>query len=393
MLKRLPVHTFDIPLPEIRRGYYSASYFGKAKRILELTDHEFSPVTMQVFQRGKAILCGIDEAIAILKTCTGYWSDYEAACKLFDNYVKVKIEARKNPENIGTLLSSLTQELNSLWVNTYEDLEVEALGDGYYIFPWEPVLKIRGKYSDFAHLESVYLGVLARSTRIATNVSHVVEAARGKPVLFFADRFDRYNNQTADGYAAHIGGAAGVASDTMGSWWGADGMGTMPHALVAMFDGSPAVAAQQYHKYYPDSNVIALVDYNNNCVADSLKAAHVLGTDLWGVRLDTSGTLVDVSVPRHPNYGLESPTGVNPMLVEQVRNGLDKAGFNHVMIVASGGFNVEKITRFEQLGVPVDSYAVGSSLLSGSFDYTADIVSPLAKVGRKEIYTDRLTKV
>ena len=69
-----------------------------------------------------------------------------------------------------------------------------------------------------------------------------------------------------------------------------------------------------------------------------------------------------------------------------MRAALDQDGFEHVRIVASGGFTVEKIESFERLGVPVDAYGVGSSLIRGENDFTADIVMAdgreTAKVGR-----------
>jgi nicotinate phosphoribosyltransferase len=80
------------------------------------------------------------------------------------------------------------------------------------------------------------------------------------------------------------------------------------------------------------------------------------------------------------------PRGVNERLVWKVREALDRDGFERVKIVASGGFSVEKITRFEEAGVPVDAYGVGSSLIRGENDYTGDIVMtdgrPSSKVGR-----------
>jgi nicotinate phosphoribosyltransferase len=81
------------------------------------------------------------------------------------------------------------------------------------------------------------------------------------------------------------------------------------------------------------------------------------------------------------------PRGVNERLVRKVRSALDADGFEQVKIVASGGFTVEKIEEFERSGVPVDAYGVGSSLIRGQNDFTADIVMtdgrPSAKVGRR----------
>jgi nicotinate phosphoribosyltransferase len=91
------------------------------------------------------------------------------------------------------------------------------------------------------------------------------------------------------------------------------------------------------------------------------------------------------------------PTGVNERLVWKVREALDRDGSEHVKIVASGGFDVEKISRFERGGVPVDSYGLGSSLIRGSNDFTGDIVltdgRPSAKVGRRYRASERLELV
>ena len=69
-----------------------------------------------------------------------------------------------------------------------------------------------------------------------------------------------------------------------------------------------------------------------------------------------------------------------------MRDALDAAGHEAVRIVASGGFTAERIREFEADGVPVDAYGVGSSLIRGENDFTADVVivdgAPCAKVGR-----------
>jgi nicotinate phosphoribosyltransferase len=91
------------------------------------------------------------------------------------------------------------------------------------------------------------------------------------------------------------------------------------------------------------------------------------------------------------------PTGVNERLVQKVREALDADGFEQVRIVASGGFTIEKIREFEENGVPVDAYGIGSSLIRGSNDYTADIVltdgRPSAKFGRRYKSNPRLELV
>jgi nicotinate phosphoribosyltransferase len=252
------------------------------------------------------------------------------------------------------------------------------------------VMTIEGDYTAFAHLETAYLGTLARRTLITTNVVNVLRAANGKPVIFMAARHDHHRVQTGDGYAAYVAGQIvgapiGVTTDEQASWWGGTGVGTVPHALIAAYGGDTVAAAGKFADWAPDDmNVTVLVDFDNDSVTTALDVAHALGPRLWGVRLDTSESLVDRSL--WDELGDFGPTGVNPRLVQNVRDALDREGFESVRIVVSGGFTVEKIREFEEEGVPVDAYGIGSSLIRGSNDFTADIVmtdgKPTAKVGR-----------
>jgi nicotinate phosphoribosyltransferase len=283
----------------------------------------------------------------------------------------------------------------------YDGLEIRALYDGDEIEPYEPVMHIEGDYTQFAHLETAYLGTLARRTLITTNVVHVLRAANGKPVIFMPARFDHHRVQAGDGYAAYVAGQVvgtdvGVTSDEQASWWGGRGIGTVPHALIGAYQGDTVLAAQKFAAWAPaEMNVTVLVDFDNDSVQTALEVADALGERLWGVRLDTSESLVDRSL--FEEMGAFKPTGVNEQLVWKVRNALDGAGHHRVKIVASGGFTAEKIDQFESNSVPVDAYGVGSSLIRGSNDFTADIVMtdgrPSAKFGRHYRESDRLEPV
>jgi nicotinate phosphoribosyltransferase len=390
MPKRLDDHVFDLPVQELRRGYRSDIYFWREKITLET--HDLHPeVTMQVFQKKDAVLCGIDEAAAVLKLAAGRFTDYEKAYKLFDELIEHKSKARQLfITNHKAYLNAIEQKmavsakLDDLWESGFEQLDVKALYDGDRIAPWETVMHITGDASVFAHLETVYLGILARRTKIASNVRGVVDAANGKIVLYFPARFDHWAVQGGDGYAAHIGGATGVSTDAQAQWWGAKASGTVPHALIAAVGGDTVKAITLFGDAYPDVDLVALVDFDNDCVGTSLKCCEALGDRLWGVRLDTSGTLVDISIiPLMQNF---KPVGVTPQLVEMTRKTLDTNGFGHVKIIVSGGFNPDRIADFEKLAVPVDAYGVGSYLMRGVNAFTADVVllngKPCAKVGR-----------
>ena len=347
--QRLDPAIFHLPVEKMREGYYSDKYFVRARDVLRHDRHR-PRVTMQVFGKSQAFLGGIDEAIAILKLCSERW----------------------------------------------DELVVHALYDGEAIEPWETVLLIEGPYDAFAVLETLYLGVLARRTRVGTNTHRVVDAARPKQVMFFPARHDHWLVQTGDGYAAHIAGAIGVSTDAQASWWGSSGIGTVPHALIAAYGGDTVKASVKFAEHMPeDISLVTLVDFDNDCVGTSLQVARALGSRLYGVRLDTSETLVDKSVSAQ--MGTFKPTGVTPQLVRNVRTALDREGFKQVQIVVSGGFTVEKIRLFEEQQVPVDAYGVGSSLFQGRFDFTADVVlldgKPCGKVGRSYRANPRLERV
>jgi nicotinate phosphoribosyltransferase len=346
---RLDPSIFHLPVEKMRAGYYSDKYFVRTRDIL-LANGSRPRVAMQVFGKTHAYLGGIDEAIAILKLCAIEW----------------------------------------------RDLTVHALYDGDEVHAWETVLFIEGPYDAFAHLETLYLGVLARRTKVGTNTRRVVDAAKPKEVMFFPARHDHWLVQTGDGYAAHVAGAIGVSTDAQASWWGSEGVGTVPHALIAAFGGDTVLATRKFAEHIPESvRVVTLVDFENDCVGTSLACARALGKRLYGVRLDTSETMVDRSIISE--MGTFKPTGVNSQLVWNVRRALDREGFREVKIVVSGGFTVEKIRQFEEEGVPVDAYGVGSSLYQGRYDFTADVVMvdgrPVAKVGREYRANPRLERV
>src|SRR2546421_1896702 len=357
--QRLAPDVFRLPADKIREGYYSDAYFNYTKALLEAEAHRPS-VLMQVFQKHHSVLGGIDEAIAVLKLCSG------------------------------------EQGGNGEWTEGWPALEVRALHEGDEISPHEPVLEIEGDYALFAHLETVYLGCLARRTLIMRNVREVVDAAAGKPIFYFPARHDHWLVQTGDGWAAHIAGAIGVSTDAQASWWGGRGIGTVPHGLIAAYDGDTVEAARHFaDRFHGEMNITVLVDFENHSVRTAVAVADALGDRLWGVRLDTSEHLVDESLLEE--MGDFRPTGVNERLVEKVRSALDDAGHPGVRIVVSGGFDAGRIRAFEARGVPVDAYGVGSSLIRGENDFTADVVmvdgQPRAKVGRRVVGSERTKKV
>lgn len=433
--KRLTNEIFKLDIERMRRGWYSDKYFENSVRMYEelvRSGYTFRgrcptleergtrldavsvgdiDVEMQWFTRRRpfTIIAGVDKALSMIRHCTGYWDE------------------------------------DGAFVETYDRLEIEAVEDGVTA-PYEgdpmrvrPVIRVRGRYRDFAMLETPTLGALTRASRIATNVYEVLVAARGKPVLFFPARFDAHEIQAADGYAydvavhryAHDTGrtvGSFVSTDAQGDWWGGAGGGTVAHAAIATFFGDTAELMVAFAETQPpDVPRIALVDFHNDSVGDSLASLRAMferyrdcidrGDEngarkfrLYGVRLDTSGSMRDVSVPETGDPAHDR--GVTPELAVTVRRELDTAykGWDipaawrerareycrSVKIVATGGFEPGRIDEFERRKVPVDIYGVGSWLLSSckrcgtNNDFTADVVRvrvggewvPMAKEGR-----------
>src|SRR5256885_7215060 len=357
--ERLRPHVFRLPIEKIRAGYKSDIYFARTKLILE-RDKRRDRVTMQVFQKHPdVVVVGTDQTLAILHVGTGHYRDRTRADALFDRY----LSAERRLYAAWTLLPALewsayepvarevfeiSRELASLWEPSWEELTVSSLYDGEIATPHEPVMHIEGEYVEFAHLETLYLGALSEGTRVATNTRDVVAAAKGKPVIMFGARHQGHEAQAGSGYAAYVGGATGVPTDEPGEGVGSTGLGTVPHALIAAYGGDTTVATLKFDEYInpaPDAighltakgtaeghvNVTSLVDFNNDVVNTSLGVAHALGTRLWGVRVDTSESLVDRAILRE----LEEKDGVadgdlrggTPRPIELLRQALDPGGY------------------------------------------------------------------
>jgi len=442
--QRLTNETFKIDVQRMRQAWYTDKYFANISEMLailaakdckyeasggqnrlseEMSQKMIHPgdleVEMQWFTRraGETLVVGLDKSLTMLKNCTGFWE-------------------------------------GDKFVDTSDKLQVWAVEDGTIVHAdgspstVQPVMRVRGRYRDFAILETPTLGVLTRSSRVATNVYDTLVAARGKPVMFFPARFDVHEVQAADGYAYNIGvqrfnmdhaSSLGpfISTDAQGDWWGGSGGGTIAHSAIACFMGDTAAAMLAFSEVLPVSIPrIALVDFNNDCVTDSLTTLKAMFDKyrelvdkgdkeeaarykLYGVRTDTSAALRDLSVTPVGDPALD--LGVNPRLVFQMRQAMDRAWQDWnvpqawverarefcrgVKIVVSGGFTPEKIRRFETLGVPVDTYAVGSSLFDNHgptvTDFTADVVRvklngdwvDMAKTGRKPCDNPALQRI
>ncbi len=322
------------PAQEVLSGETADVYFERARAILAA--EKLDPVvTMEIFPREDAILCGAEEALAYLREVLGNGK-------------------RLEPEPV-----------------------VESLHDGDPISRKEVVMRITARYSAFGLYETAILGILAQCTGWATAARRIVDVASPIPVIGFGARHVHPTVADQMDYASVIGGCIGASTPAGARLAGLAPTGTMPHALILIF-GDTVRALEAFDRHIdPDVPRIALVDTFKDEAEESLRVANALGERLWGVRLDTP-----------------SERGrVTPDLVKEVRARLDQAGHGHVKIVVSGGLDAERITFFKEAGAPVDSFAVGSAISDASpVDFTGDLKEidgkPIAKRGRIPGRTD-----
>ncbi len=316
------------PAADVLAGETADVYFERARRILAAEGLD-PVVTMEIFAREEAVLCGAEEALAYLREILGNGK-------------------RLDPAPI-----------------------VETLRDGDLIGPKEVVMRITARYSGFGLYETAILGILSQSTGWATAARAIVEAAAPIPVIGFGARHVHPSVADQMDYASVVGGCVGASTPAGARLAGLSPTGTMPHALIIIF-GDTVRAAEAFDRHIdPDVPRIVLVDTFKDEAEEALRVADALGDRLWGVRLDTPSERGRVTAD----------------LVKEVRARLDLAGHGRVKIVVSGGIDIDRIAYFKASGAPVDSFAVGSAISDASpIDFTGDLKEidgrPVAKRGR-----------
>ncbi|MEP7039990.1 MAG: nicotinate phosphoribosyltransferase [Chloroflexota bacterium] len=331
-----------LPAADVLAGDTADVYFERARRILAA--ERLDPVvTMEIFAREEAVLCGAEEALAYLRAILGGADGTGDSPRI-----------------------------------------VESLHDGDLIGPKEVVMRITARYSAFGLYETAILGILSQSTGWATAARRIVEAAAPVPVIGFGARHVHPSVADQMDYASVVGGCVGASTPAGARLAGLAPTGTMPHALIIIF-GDTVRAAEAFDRHIdPDVPRIVLVDTFKDEAEESLRVADALGDRLWGVRLDTPSERGRVTAD----------------LVKEVRARLDLAGHQRVKIVVSGGMDLERIAYFKASDAPIDSFAVGSAISDASpIDFTGDLKEidgqPVAKRGRIPGRTEnpRLTRV
>ncbi len=240
-----------------------------------------------------------------------------------------------------------------------------------------PVLVIEGPYFSFAHLETAILGLICQASGVATAAARIKRAAKFKPVYAFGIRRMHPAIAPMLDRAAYIGGFDGVSGVLGAKLMGIKPVGTMPHALIILFENQ-VKAWRAFDEVIPkEVPRIALVDTFYDEKIEALMAAEALKEKLNAVRLDTPG----------------SRRGDFTEIVREVRWELDLRGYRHVKIFVSGGLNENTVRKLSEAGA--DAFGVGTSVSNApTIDFAMDIVEvegkPVAKrgkmAGRKQVW-------
>jgi nicotinate phosphoribosyltransferase len=236
------------------------------------------------------------------------------------------------------------------------DVDVRAVPEGTICRPHEPILTLSGPYGAFAEHETAILGLLCQASGVATGAARCRLAAGEKPVISFGARRMHPAVTPMIERAAYLGGCDMVAVDLAVKRLGIPATGTTPHALVLIL-GSTAEAARAFDEVMePEVPRTIIIDTFEDEKFGALIAARAIRDSIYAIRMDTPGN-------RRGDF-LD--------LMREVRWELDRNGFEHVKIFASGGIDVEYILHLNPV---CDAYGVGGAIADAPMiDYSLDLV-------------------
>jgi nicotinate phosphoribosyltransferase len=259
-------------------------------------------------------------------------------------------------------------------------VDVDALREGQ-LFDGGPVLRIEGRYRDFARYETSLLGFLSHASGMATAALEARTAAPDSTVLSFGARHVHPSMAAAVERSALVGGLDGFSHVAAGDVLGREPGGTMPHALVICFGRGNQEQAWRAFDDAVDEDVprVALCDTYSDEKDEVLRAVDALGDDLDSVRIDTTA----------------SRRGDFRHIAREIRWELDARGRSDVDVFLSGGLGPSELRELRDVA---DGFGVGGYVSNADpLDFALDIVEvegePAAKRGKlsgtKDVYRTR----
>lgn len=290
---------------EILKGATTDVYFLRTLDILKNMDLDEAMVTAEIFPRKAGVLVGIEEVLNLLKD---------------------------------------------------KDLEIWAVDEGETFEPKDTVLRITGRYKDFAIYETTMLGMLASASGWATASSRVKEACQDKAFLCFGARHVHPSVAPVMERAAIIGGATGASCILAAKLMDMKPSGTLPHSAM-LIAGDTLDISLMYDKVSdPEHKRTVLVDTFKDEVEEAIRIAKAMKGNLSSIRVDTPS----------------ERGGVTAGLVKELRAKLDLEGFPEVEIFATGGLTPERIEALREAGA--NGFGVGSYISAASpIDMTMDL--------------------
>lgn len=330
---------------QLKTKEYSSKYFISTQKIFK-ENNLGNDVTLRFFHfHDNAMVCGIEECLQLLEFCI--------------------------PKK------------------QLKELTIYYVQDGSIVNKEEPVLIIRGNYQYFGHLENIIDGILSRRSSVANNCYQITKLIGSDKLLLMADRSDDYLLQPYDGYSAYIGGVKNFCTlkhlEFIKDKPNVNYAGTVPHALIQQFDGQIDKALIAYNKSINNGPIVALIDYNNDCVGE-IKKLKDLPFKVDFIRIDTSNKIVDKSLQKGDWKNKKELYGVNKQLINLCRKELDNNNMKETKIIVSSGITVDSINDYLKNKTPIDMFGVGKSLIKVNMHFTGDLIKTndtyQAKVGR-----------
>ena len=231
--------------------------------------------------------------------------------------------------------------------------DVRGYAEGELYFPGSPVLEVEGSFAEAVLLETVILSILNYDSAVATAASRMVSAASGRPVAEMGSRRANESAAVAAARAAYIAGFTATSNVQAGRQWGVPTMGTAAHAFTLLHDSEEEAFRAQVAAFGPGTTLLVDTFDIRQGVETAIRVA---GTELGAVRID-SGDL--------------------PSLIGEVREQLDSLGAVNTKITVTNDLNENTIAALR--GAPVNSFGVGTSVVTGSGSPAAGMVYKLVE--------------
>lgn len=304
------------------------------------------------FKGGYALAAGLEQVVEYIENLTFSEEDliYLKSLNLFNDEF---IEALRNYRFTG---------------------EIDAIPEGSMVFPYEPLIRVKGRIFETQLLETTILNLINFQTLIATKASRVATAAEGGAVMEFGLRRAQGPDAGVLGArAAFIGGCQSTSNVLAGKRYNIPVSGTLAHSWIQCFP-SELEAFRAYARTFPERCLLLVDTYNvlKSGVPNAIKV---------GLELEAEG---------YHFQGIRIDSGDLTYLSRKARRMLDEAGLKNAVIVASNDLDEETIFSIRSQGAAINAWGVGTNLITSKDCPSLGGVYKLAAEGEEGSFQPRL---